>query len=64
MILPTVASLSEDAMSAVPQALREGAFALGSTRLQVATAGRRSRRPSRASSPPSSSASPGRWARR
>lgn len=37
MILPTVASLSEDAMSAVPHALREGAYALGSTRRQVAT---------------------------
>lgn len=33
MIVPTVASLSEDALSAVPQSLREGAFALGSTRL-------------------------------
>ena len=37
MIVPTVASLSEDAMAAVPQALRAGAFALGSSRLQVAT---------------------------
>ena len=37
MILPTVASLSEDAMSAVPRGLREGAFALGSTKMQVAT---------------------------
>jgi phosphate transport system permease protein len=37
MILPTVASLSEDAMSAVPSGLREGALALGSTKLQVAT---------------------------
>lgn len=37
MILPTVASLSEDAMSAVPQALRDGAYGLGSTRRQVAT---------------------------
>ena len=35
MIIPTVASLSEDAMSAVPQSLREGAFALGSTRMIV-----------------------------
>jgi len=33
MIVPTIASLSEDALSAVPQSLREGAFALGSTRL-------------------------------
>jgi phosphate transport system permease protein len=37
MIVPTVASLSEDAMSAVPQALREGAYGLGSSRVQVAT---------------------------
>ena len=37
MILPTVASLSEDAMAAVPQDLRDGAFALGSTRRDVAT---------------------------
>ena len=31
MIVPTIASLSEDAMSAVPRALRDGAYALGST---------------------------------
>jgi phosphate transport system permease protein len=37
MILPTVASLSEDALSAVPQALREGAYALGGTKLEVST---------------------------
>jgi phosphate transport system permease protein len=37
MILPTVASLSEDAMSAVPAGLREGALALGGSRMQVAT---------------------------
>jgi phosphate transport system permease protein len=36
MILPLVASLSEDAMSAVPVALREGAYALGATRFEVA----------------------------
>ena len=35
MIIPTVASLSEDALFAVPRALREGAFALGGTRRQV-----------------------------
>jgi phosphate transport system permease protein len=35
MLIPTVASLSEDAMSAVPADLRAGAFALGSTKLQV-----------------------------
>lgn len=37
MILPTVASLAEDAMSAVPQALRDGALALGSSRREVCT---------------------------
>jgi phosphate transport system permease protein len=36
MIIPTIASLSEDAMSAVPGGLREGAYALGSSRMQVA----------------------------
>lgn len=35
MIIPMIASLSEDAMSAVPNAMREGAFALGSTKLEV-----------------------------
>jgi len=35
MILPMVASLSEDALYAVPRALREGAFALGANRLQM-----------------------------
>jgi phosphate transport system permease protein len=37
MLLPTVASVSEDAMAAVPRDLRDGAYALGSTRHQVAT---------------------------
>jgi phosphate transport system permease protein len=37
MILPTVASLSEDAMAAVPDSLRAGALALGSSRMQVST---------------------------
>lgn len=37
MILPTVASLAEDAMSAVPGSLREGAYALGSNRREVST---------------------------
>ncbi|MEO8330661.1 MAG: PstC family ABC transporter permease, partial [Candidatus Nanopelagicales bacterium] len=37
MIIPTVASLSEDAMSAVPNGLRQGAFALGSNQRQVST---------------------------
>ncbi|MGH2605538.1 MAG: phosphate ABC transporter permease subunit PstC [Anaerolineales bacterium] len=35
MILPLVASLSEDAMQAVPDSLRQGAYALGATRLEV-----------------------------
>jgi len=35
MILPTIASLSEDAMSNVPRDLREAAYGLGSTRLEV-----------------------------
>ncbi len=35
MVVPTIASISEDAMSAVPAALREGAFGLGATKLQV-----------------------------
>ncbi|MGB9871436.1 MAG: phosphate ABC transporter permease subunit PstC [Anaerolineae bacterium] len=37
MILPTVASLSEDALYAVPRSLREAAYALGATRWEVAT---------------------------
>jgi phosphate transport system permease protein len=37
MIVPLVSSLSEDAMSAVPRSLREGAYALGATRFEVAT---------------------------
>jgi phosphate transport system permease protein len=37
MILPTVASISEDAMYAVPQSLRAGAAALGATRYEVST---------------------------
>jgi phosphate transport system permease protein len=37
MLIPTVASISEDAMSAVPQELRDGAYALGSSRRQVST---------------------------
>ncbi len=36
MIIPMVASLSEDAMRSVPNTLREGAYALGSTKLEVA----------------------------
>ena len=37
MILPMVSSLSEDAMKAVPRSLREGAYALGATKMEVAT---------------------------
>lgn len=37
MILPLVSSLSEDAMYAVPQSLREAGYALGSTKFEVAT---------------------------
>ncbi|MDW8047908.1 MAG: ABC transporter permease subunit, partial [Chloroflexota bacterium] len=36
MILPTVASLSEDAMSAVPHSLREAGYGLGANRAEVA----------------------------
>jgi phosphate transport system permease protein len=36
MIIPTIASLSEDAMAAVPSGLRDGAYALGSTKRQTA----------------------------
>jgi phosphate transport system permease protein len=36
MILPLVSSLAEDAMRAVPQGLREGAYALGATKMQTA----------------------------
>jgi phosphate transport system permease protein len=35
LIIPTIASISEDAMTAVPAALREGAFGLGGSKLQV-----------------------------
>jgi phosphate transport system permease protein len=36
LIIPIVASLSEDALSSVPQSMRDGALALGSTRTKVA----------------------------
>jgi phosphate transport system permease protein len=36
MIVPYVSSICEDAMRAVPMALREGSFAMGATRLQTA----------------------------
>jgi len=35
MITPMIASLSEDALVSVPRAMREGALALGSTKLEV-----------------------------
>lgn len=35
MIVPTVASISEDAMSAVPNSLRQGSAALGANRMQT-----------------------------
>jgi len=37
MVIPLISSVSEDAMAAVPRTLREGAYALGATRLEVAT---------------------------
>jgi phosphate transport system permease protein len=37
MIVPTIASLSEDAMTAVPATLRQGAYGLGATKRQVVT---------------------------
>lgn len=37
MITPIVASLAEDAMSAVPASLRDGAYALASSKMQVST---------------------------
>ena len=36
LILPLVTSMAEDALSAVPKALREAAYGLGATRLEVA----------------------------
>jgi phosphate transport system permease protein len=35
LVLPTIASVAEDAMSAVPSALREGAFGMGASKLTV-----------------------------
>ena len=35
MIIPTIASISEDAMSAVPNSLRQGSAALGANRMQT-----------------------------
>lgn len=36
LILPLISSMSEDALSAVPRALREAAYSLGATKLEVA----------------------------
>jgi len=36
LILPVVSSMSEDALSAVPRSLREAAYAVGATKLEVA----------------------------
>jgi phosphate transport system permease protein len=36
MIVPYISSVSEDAMRAVPDYLREGSYAMGATRLQTA----------------------------
>jgi phosphate transport system permease protein len=36
MVVPIIASISEDAMSAVPHGLREGAYAMGATKAKVA----------------------------
>jgi phosphate transport system permease protein len=35
MIIPIIASMSEDALSAVPRALRDGSYGLGATRLET-----------------------------
>jgi phosphate transport system permease protein len=37
MIIPYISSVAEDAMRAVPMALREGSYAMGATRFQTAT---------------------------
>lgn len=36
MIIPMIASLSEDAMSSVPHSIREGAYAMGATKFETA----------------------------
>ncbi len=56
MIIPMVATLSEDAMSAVPDALRQAGYGMGATKFDVPPASSSPRRP-RASSPRSSSLS-------
>jgi len=35
MVIPTIASLAEDSLSAVPQALRQGSLAMGANRMQT-----------------------------
>lgn len=37
LILPLISSMTEDALHAVPNSLREGAFGLGATKLEVST---------------------------
>jgi phosphate transport system permease protein len=37
LILPLISSMCEDALSSVPKSLREGAYALGATKLEVST---------------------------
>ncbi|MEJ7485654.1 ABC transporter permease subunit, partial [Staphylococcus hominis] len=37
MIIPLITSMSEDAMSSVPNKIREGALGLGATKFEVAT---------------------------
>jgi phosphate transport system permease protein len=37
MVVPIIASISEDAMSAVPRGLRQGAYAMGATKMEVST---------------------------
>jgi phosphate transport system permease protein len=37
LILPLISSMTEDALHAVPNSLREGAYGLGATRLEVST---------------------------
>jgi phosphate transport system permease protein len=37
MVVPIIASISEDAMTAVPNGLREGAYAMGATKMEVST---------------------------
>ena len=58
MIIPTIASLSEDAFSAVPMALRQGSLAMGANRMQTTLRVVLSRPPSPESRPRSCSGSP------